>query len=108
MNVRFGVPRIKINCGWEKNQPSPIVLSLSLHVLAEFICLSSTSCVLIFYSQTMQKIEEENARLKGHQNPAQKLQHLLAIKKENNALKEVSYFRCLFKTSTMCFIAMVS
>lgn len=56
----------------------------------------------------MQKIEEENARLKGHQNPAQKLQHLLAIKKENNALKEVSYFRCLFKTSTMCFIAMVS
>ncbi|XP_068722534.1 kinesin-like protein KIF15 isoform X2 [Montipora capricornis] len=38
--------------------------------------------------KTMQQIEEENARLKGHQNPAQKLQHLLSIKKENNALKE--------------------
>ena len=38
----------------------------------------------------MQKHEEEIARLKGHQNPHQKLQHLLLIKKENNALKEVS------------------
>ena len=35
-------------------------------------------------------MEEENARLKGHQNPAQKLQHLLAIKKENHSLKEVT------------------
>ena len=41
--------------------------------------------------QTMNKVEEENARLKGHQNPAQKLQHLLAIKKENHSLKEVSF-----------------
>ncbi|XP_029214553.2 kinesin-like protein KIF15 isoform X4 [Acropora millepora] len=38
--------------------------------------------------KTMNKMEEENARLKGHQNPAQKLQHLLAIKKENHSLKE--------------------
>jgi len=38
----------------------------------------------------MQKHEEEIARLKGHQNPQQKLQYLLLIKKENNALKEVS------------------
>ena len=38
----------------------------------------------------MQKTEEEIARLKGHQNLQQKLQYLLAIKKENNALKEVS------------------
>lgn len=38
--------------------------------------------------KVLKKIEEENARLKGHQNPQQKVQHLLAIKKENNALKE--------------------
>ncbi|KAL9974095.1 hypothetical protein ACROYT_G011096 [Oculina patagonica] len=38
--------------------------------------------------KAMQKTEEEIARLKGHQNFQQKLQHLLAIKKENNALKE--------------------
>lgn len=41
------------------------------------------------YPQAMQKTEEEIARLKGHQNFQQKLQHLLAIKRENNALKEV-------------------
>ncbi|CAH3020308.1 unnamed protein product, partial [Porites evermanni] len=38
--------------------------------------------------KVIQKIEEENARLKGHQNPQQKVQHLLAIKRENHTLRE--------------------
>ncbi|KAM7425226.1 Kinesin-like protein kif15, partial [Porites harrisoni] len=38
--------------------------------------------------KAIQKIEEENARLKGHQNPQQKVQHLLAIKRENHTLRE--------------------
>ena len=45
---------------------------------------------ICFNSQAIQKIEEENARLKGHQNPQQKVQHLLAIKRENHTLREVS------------------
>ena len=49
----------------------------------------------------MQKHEEEIARLKGHQNPQQKLQHLLLIKKENNALKEVSKWNTTSKL-TIC------
>ncbi|XP_020614830.1 kinesin-like protein KIF15 isoform X3 [Orbicella faveolata] len=50
--------------------------------------------------KAMQKHEEEIARLKGHQNPQQKLQHLLLIKKENNALKE--QVNKLIKESQKC------
>lgn len=53
--------------------------------------------------QAIKKIEEENARLKGHQNPQQKVQHLLAIKRENHALKEVSWFSFCF-----CFSHFIS
>lgn len=50
--------------------------------------------------KVLKKIEEENARLKGHQNPQQKVQHLLAIKKENHALKE--QVNKLIKESQKC------
>ena len=53
--------------------------------------------------QAIKKIEEENARLKGHQNPQQKVQHLLAIKRENHTLKEVSWFSFCF-----CFSYFIS
>ena len=38
----------------------------------------------------MQKTEEDIARLKGYKKPQQKLQYLLTINEQNNALKEVS------------------
>ena len=54
------------------------------------VFLQFLTCLDLFNSQAIQKIEEENARLKGHQNPQQKVQHLLAIKRENHTLREVS------------------
>lgn len=56
----------------------------------EGVFLQFLTCLDLFNSQAIQKIEEENARLKGHQNPQQKVQHLLAIKRENHTLREVS------------------
>ena len=52
--------------------------------------LQFLNCLDLFNSQAIQRTEEENARLKGHQNPQQKVQHLLAIKRENHTLREVS------------------
>ena len=56
----------------------------------EGVFLQFLTCLDLFNSQAIQRIEEENARLKGHQNPQQKVQHLLAIKRENHTLREVS------------------
>ncbi|XP_031571962.1 kinesin-like protein KIF15 isoform X2 [Actinia tenebrosa] len=38
--------------------------------------------------QAVKKLGDENAKLTGHQNPQQKIQYLLAIKRENNELQQ--------------------
>ena len=55
--------------------------------LSTFICWCDF--LFTFLLQVMHKLEEENARLTGHQNQQQKLHYLLTLKKENNSLKEV-------------------
>ncbi|XP_048576584.1 kinesin-like protein KIF15 isoform X2 [Nematostella vectensis] len=38
--------------------------------------------------QTIQKLGDENAKLVGHQNPQQKVQYLLSLKRDNNELRQ--------------------
>jgi len=44
----------------------------------------------VYLSQAIRKLEGDNAKQSGHQNQHQKINYLLAVKRENNDLQKVT------------------